>query len=63
SWTVANARVGLRVPFSWEVTAYVNNLFDERAYLGLDRERGGEGRVGYTVNQPRTLGVNLRKEF
>ena len=41
--------------------AYVNNLFDENALLGFDRERGGRARLGYTVGQPRTFGITARK--
>ena len=42
---------------------FVNNLFDERAFLSIDRERGRSARVGYLTNPPRTYGVNLRWDF
>ena len=44
---------------NWDVALFVNNLTDERAFLGLDRERGTRARVGYLTNQPRTIGVTL----
>ena len=43
--------------------AYVNNLFDENPLLSFDRERGGRARLGYTIGQPRTIGVTVRKSF
>ena len=48
---------------SWELTVFVNNLWDERALLLLDRERGGLARVGYLTNQPRTHGFSVRRSF
>ena len=42
---------------------FVNNLWDERAFLSLDRERGTRARVGYLTNMPRTYGVSLRMNF
>jgi iron complex outermembrane receptor protein len=42
---------------------FVNNVFDERALLGLDRERGTRARVGYLTNQPRTFGTTLRFNY
>ena len=47
----------------WEAAAFVNNLWDERAFLSLDRERGTRARVGYLTNMPRTYGVQLRMNF
>ena len=63
SYTISNLRAGIRKGGDWEAALFVNNLFDERAELALDRERGGEGRAAYIVNQPRTYGINLRKNF
>ncbi|WP_439134864.1 TonB-dependent receptor [Pseudomaricurvus sp.] len=48
---------------SWEALVYVNNITDENADLSFDRERGGRARLAYNTNQPRTLGVTLRKSF
>jgi iron complex outermembrane receptor protein len=36
---------------------------DENALLSFDRERGGRARLGYTIGQPRTVGVTIRKSF
>jgi iron complex outermembrane receptor protein len=62
AYDVLNARVGL-VQGDWELALYVDNVTDERAFLALDRERGGLARVGYLTNQPRTVGVSMRFAF
>lgn len=48
---------------SWDAVLFLNNVFDENALLSFDRERGGRARLGFRVNQPRTLGLTLRKQF
>jgi iron complex outermembrane receptor protein len=45
------------------VSLYVNNLLDENALLSFDRERGGRARLGFATNQPRTIGMTVRKRF
>ena len=62
-YAIGNLRFGLRSSESWEAAIFINNVWNQRAELALDRERGGEGRVAYLINQPRTIGVNLRTEF
>lgn len=62
AYDIANVRVGV-LKGRWDVSAYVNNLTDERALLALDQERGTRARVGYLTNQPRTFGVTLRLNF
>jgi iron complex outermembrane receptor protein len=62
SYTVVNLRVGL-LRGRWDVSLYGNNLFDERALLALDQERGTRARVGYLTNQPRTIGLTARVNF
>jgi len=47
----------------WELLVYANNLFDENALLAFDRERGGRARLGFHVNEPRTIGVTARWRF
>jgi len=42
---------------------YVNNITDENAHLAFDRERGGRARLGFHTNQPRTIGVTVRRNF
>lgn len=49
------------MPDRLELSIYVNNLLDENALLAFDRERGGRARPGFSVNQPRTIGVTARK--
>jgi len=62
SYEIANLRWGISSD-KWEGAVFVNNLFDERAFLSIDRERGRSARVGYLTNVPRTYGVNFRMKF
>ncbi|HEY0684157.1 MAG TPA: TonB-dependent receptor [Steroidobacter sp.] len=62
SYEIGNLRFGVRSDV-WEAAAFVNNVWDERAFLSLDRERGTRARVGYLTNMPRTYGVSLRMNF
>lgn len=62
SYELGNLRFGVRADV-WEAAAFVNNLWDERAFLSLDRERGTRARVGFLTNMPRTYGVSLRMNF
>ena len=62
SYTIGNLRWGISTD-RWEGALYVNNLWDERAFLSIDRERGRSARVGYLTNQPRTYGVSFRMNF
>jgi len=48
---------------TWEAAVFLNNVTDENARLALDRERGLRARVGYLVNQPRTLGVSVNFNY
>ena len=59
AYDIANLRLGF-LSGKWDLAVFVNNLFDERALLALDQERGTLARVGYLVNQPRTFGVSTR---
>ena len=61
-YQIGNLRFGVQAD-EWEVAAFINNLWDERAFLSIDRERGRSARVGYLTNQPRTYGVTLRYSF
>jgi iron complex outermembrane receptor protein len=58
AYTLANMRVGVTRGI-WECALFVNNVTNEEAQLGLDRERGTLARVGYLTNPPRTIGVML----
>jgi iron complex outermembrane receptor protein len=62
SYELANLRWGVSTE-KWEGSVFINNLFDERAFLSVDRERGRSARVGYLTNVPRTYGVNFRMKF
>lgn len=62
AYQIGNLRLGVRNG-RYEIAAFVNNLWDERAELSLDRERGGSARVGFLTNQPRTFGLTARADF
>jgi iron complex outermembrane receptor protein len=62
AYEIANLRWGFGTD-KWEAAVFINNLFDERAFLSIDRERGRSARVGYLTNTPRTYGVNFRRDF
>jgi iron complex outermembrane receptor protein len=63
SYEIVNLSAGVEMADGVDITLYVNNLFDENALLSFDRERGGRARLGYSVGQPRTAGVTVRKSF
>jgi len=63
SYEIVNLSIGLEMADGVDLVAYVNNIFDENALLSFDRERGGRARLGYTVGQPRVMGVTVRKSF
>ncbi len=62
SYEIGNLRFGVKSD-AWEAALFVNNVWDERALLSLDRERGFRARVGYLTNRPRTYGVSVRLNF
>ncbi len=62
-YQLVNLSAGIEFDNGFDVTVYVNNLFDENALLSFDRERGGRARLGFHVGQPRTIGVTVRKRF
>ena len=61
-YDIMNLRFGVRRN-RWDVSAFINNITDERALLSFDRERGTRARIGYLTNQPRTFGVSTRVNF
>ena len=63
AYTIFNARVGVVADNGWEAALYINNATDENANLSFDRERGGRARLGFRTNQPRTIGISLRRIF
>jgi iron complex outermembrane recepter protein len=62
AYEIGNLRFGVRAE-QWEAALFINNVWDERAFLSLDRERDRAARVSFLTNQPRTYGVNLRYNF
>jgi iron complex outermembrane recepter protein len=62
-YNLVNLSMGMALSRTLSAVLYVNNLTDEKALLSFDRERGGRARLGFATNQPRTIGVTLRKTF
>ncbi|PLW81325.1 TonB-dependent receptor [Kineobactrum sediminis] len=62
SYEQVNIRAGITWD-TWEAVLYADNLTDENAKLSFNRERGGRARLAYFTNQPRTVGVTVRKYF
>jgi iron complex outermembrane receptor protein len=64
AYDITNFRIGVRAgDGNWEGALFANNLFNERAILALDYERGRSARVGNLINQPRAIGVTISKKF
>src|SRR6185503_5762992 len=62
-YNLVNLSWGMDFERGFSAILYVNNVTDEKALLSFDRERGGRARLGFATNQPRTIGVTLRKSF
>ena len=62
-YNLVNLSWGMEFDRGFSAVLYVNNVADEKAKLSFDRERGGRARLGFATNQPRTIGVTLRKSF
>ena len=62
-YQLVNLSAGVQLPGDFGVSVYVNNLLDENALLAFDRERGGRARLAFSTNQPRTVGLTVRKGF
>jgi|CXWL01.1.fsa_nt_gi iron complex outermembrane receptor protein len=61
-YTIINLNAGVQND-TWGLTFYVNNVADENANLAFDRERGGRARLAFHTNQPRTIGLTVRRSF
>ena len=62
SYDIVNLRLGFLLG-SWDLALFVNNATDELALLALDQERGTLARVGFLVNEPRTIGLSATLDF
>ena len=64
SYSLVNLRVGIDQG-PWEVGIFVRNLFDARANLGDINPEVGElpGRPRWLIATPRTVGVQVRRDF
>ena len=62
---IVNARIGLSIDDAYEIALFAKNLTDERASLSditaVSVEAPGRARV--TINQPRTMGAEVRLRF
>ena len=63
SYNLVNLSWGMDFEKGFSAVLYANNVTNEKALLSFDRERGGRARLGFATNQPRTIGVTLRKSF
>jgi iron complex outermembrane receptor protein len=63
AYTLVNASLGVKWDSGLEISAYVNNVFDQNPLLSLDRERGLRARIGYNIGTPRTIGLTVRETF
>lgn len=61
-YTIVNLNAGVDGD-DWGVTLFVNNVADENANLSFNRERGGRARLAFHTNQPRTVGLTVRRAF
>ena len=62
AYDIVNLRLGVLIN-RWDTALFVNNVTNENALLALDQERGTRARVGYLINQPRTIGISTRVNF
>lgn len=62
-YSVANFRLGFRVPEKWDVYGWVKNAFDEKYYDQLATQSGNTGLVVGQLGDPRTYGVTIKALF
>lgn len=63
AYSVVNLRLGFRSERGWDVTAYVQNLFNATYYGGAENNGQLTPANVWGVSQPRNLGLNLRWYF
>lgn len=70
SWDVTNFQLGLSLPSNWEITLFINNMFDDRIENGIsdggwDADWWGDDRwrnVRY-LQRPQHYGLTVRKTW
>ena len=62
-YQLVDLSAGLEYFDGLDVVVYMKNAFNEQPLLSFDRERGGRARLAYSVGQPRTFGLTLRKRY
>ena len=61
NFSIFNARVGVQESSNFGIFLFVNNIFNS---YGLNRVASATGSPDYYVsNRPRTIGINMRKDF
>lgn len=63
-WNVVNLRAGV-IYDDWEIAVYANNITNEHVNFGDSRSIAAEtpGRQRLATNRPRTIGIDVRKQF
>ena len=69
-WNNTNLQIGLALPDEWYITAFINNLTDERRVTTREDNRTEAAWMGATTHQlweyqvrPRHYGMSVRKRF
>lgn len=65
-YTIGNIQAGLNFANKWNVSAFVNNVWDERAELGRGlalNNSAKDNRSRISISQPRTFGVTVGYDF
>ncbi len=63
-WDVVNLRAGV-IYEDWEIAVYANNITNEHVNFGDSRSIAAEtpGRQRLATNRPRTIGIDVRRQF
>jgi TonB dependent receptor len=64
SYSLVNLRVGVNQG-PWETALFARNLFDKLGEIGDLQPEGAQlpGRPRYFVTRPRTIGIQIKREF
>lgn len=64
SYSLANLFIGGKRD-SWETSLFIKNLFDVRGNLGDEQSEISElpGRPRWLITQPRTIGIDIKRQF
>ncbi|MBB4641798.1 TonB-dependent receptor [Rhizorhapis suberifaciens] len=62
-YSIANFRLGFRVPEKWDIYGWMKNAFNEKYYDMLATQSGNTGLVVGQPGDPRTYGVTVKAQF